>query len=302
MGQGFDFEVGQTEIDSAARTAVLTPFEKLRLRANSTPDMTSYEANIWPVGLSATIAEKLTVCGEGGLKWPIPGVPMTCPLAMSKDAWAYWDSGMIDYLNPNAVRGIAAATNPVACISENLASVAFDSQEAKEQTATPEEGPENKKVRCSCGPSEGAQGHEHVLPANSWASRCDRRSNTETRRFIQRPVVHPLGASRSTHVDACPEHRLRICGCCAQFKLLPTTCSEFRVAKEALGSGLSMGRDAVRGISGKLWRTLRCPGERASRRSHRSTHAVRQRQVAYAYASRGSADARCFQYQTARNG
>ncbi len=147
MGQGFDFHVSSNEISQAANTAVLTPFEKLRLRANQTPDMTSYEVNLWPVGLSATIAKQLTVCGEGGFQWPIPGVPMTCPVAMSRDAWPYWDSGMLDYLNPNAIRGIATATNPAACIADNLASVAFDEYGPKASTESISKDPGNEKQK-----------------------------------------------------------------------------------------------------------------------------------------------------------
>lgn len=139
MGQGFDLKVSGEEVSQSVKTAVLTPFEKLRIRANQTPDQTSYEVNVWPVGLSAIIAQKLTVCSEGGFQWSIPGVPMTCPVAMSKDAWAYWDSGMIDYLNPNSIRGISAATNTTACIADNLASVALDQYEAKGSTGTAEE-------------------------------------------------------------------------------------------------------------------------------------------------------------------
>ncbi len=148
MGQGFDLSTTKDEVEKSVATAVLTPFEKLRIRANQTPDQSSYEANVWPVGLSATIAQKLTVCAEGGFKWAIPGVPMTCPIAMSKDAWAYWDSGMIDYINPSAIRGIAASTNPVACIGDNLASVAFDEYGAKESTGT-REGASDKDKKTS---------------------------------------------------------------------------------------------------------------------------------------------------------
>lgn len=137
-GQGFDFDVSRDELDHGIKTAVLTPFEKLRIRASRESDMPSYEVNVWPVGLSASMAQKLTVCEEGGFQWEIPGVPMTCPVAMSRDAWSYWDSGMIDYLNPNAIRGIGAATNPVACIADNMASLAFDEYAPKASTGTVE--------------------------------------------------------------------------------------------------------------------------------------------------------------------
>lgn len=147
FGQGFDFNVSSDEISRAAQTAVLTPFEKLRLRANQTSDMPSHEVNVWPVGLSSTIAKHLTVCAEGGFQWSVPGVPMTCPVAMSRDAWSYWDSGMLDYLNPNAIRGIAAATNPMSCIAENLASVAFDEYSPKYSTGALSQDKNNEKQK-----------------------------------------------------------------------------------------------------------------------------------------------------------
>lgn len=143
IGQGMDFHVDGNEIEQGAKTAVLTPFEKLRIRANTDPDMPSFEVNIWPVGLSNTIAKNLTVCEQGGFQWSVPAVPMTCPVAMSRDAWGYWDSGMLDYLNPNAIRGITAASNPIACVTDNLAGNHFDKIEPKDHTGTTE-GAEDK--------------------------------------------------------------------------------------------------------------------------------------------------------------
>ena len=146
VGQGFDFHVDANEIQQGAKTAILTPFEKLRIRASSEPDMPSFEVNVWPVGLSHTIAEHLTVCEKGGFQWSVPGVPMTCPIAMSQDAWGYWDSGMLDYLNPNAIRGITTASNPIACIADNLASVQFDKIDPKDFSGTTE-GSEEKLTK-----------------------------------------------------------------------------------------------------------------------------------------------------------
>lgn len=127
MGQGFDLTPSAQDLDEIPRTAVLTPFEKLRIRGSKEPDMPSFEVNIWPVALATSMAENLTVCEEGGYQWPLKGVAMTCPTAMSKDAWSYWDSGLLDYLNPNAIHGIVSASDPRTCVADNLASTAFDS-------------------------------------------------------------------------------------------------------------------------------------------------------------------------------
>ncbi len=145
LGQGFDFSSTPEDMARAGKAIALAPFEKLRIRANKEADMPAFEANIWPVGLSQTIAEHLSICGKGGFSWSIPGVPMTCPVAMSRDAWTYWDTGAIDYLNPSTLRGITAASNPVACIADNIASVHFDQYGEKASTATQEEDKEKNK-------------------------------------------------------------------------------------------------------------------------------------------------------------
>ena len=107
------------------------PLEKLRIR--SSKKFVTFDANVWPVGLSKTVAENLAICGDGnpntdngGFGWPIPGVAMTCPVAMSKDMWPYWDTGFLDYLNPIAVKSLATSINPVSCAADNLTSVLFD--------------------------------------------------------------------------------------------------------------------------------------------------------------------------------
>lgn len=133
MGHGFDITPSEQDMDEISRTAVLTPFEKLRIRGSKTPDMPSFEVNIWPIALATTMAENLTVCEKGGYQWPLKGVAMTCPVAMSKDAWSYWDSGLLDYLNPSAIRGIVSASDPRTCVADNLASVAFDGLGAQER-------------------------------------------------------------------------------------------------------------------------------------------------------------------------
>lgn len=116
--------VGSVDNSDLVKTAILTPFEKNRIRANHQKTQPSFEVNIWPVGLSQTLAQHLTVCGPvltdqgkdpGGYTWAAKGIPMTCPVAMSKDSYAYWDTGMIDYLDPQAVASMAIASNPLSC-------------------------------------------------------------------------------------------------------------------------------------------------------------------------------------------
>lgn len=107
------------------QASLMEPLEKLRIRANSHKTLPTYEANIWPVGLSWAVGSNLSVCAqeyqknrrEIGYSWPFKGVPQTCPVAMSKDAYAFWDSGMIDYMDPQAVASMAVASNSVACLS-----------------------------------------------------------------------------------------------------------------------------------------------------------------------------------------
>lgn len=121
IGIDADAKVNPSDFLTAAS---LTPFEAMRIRANHQKTMSTFEANIWPVGISESVAEKFTVCGPqlkeqgkspGGYAWPFKGVPMTCPVAMSRDAAPFWDTGMLDYLDPQAMAQMAAATNPLSC-------------------------------------------------------------------------------------------------------------------------------------------------------------------------------------------
>jgi hypothetical protein len=116
--------VGPVSTGELGKVAALTPFEAMRVRANHAKTQPAYEVNIWPVGISEAIAEHLTVCGPqrkqqgkspGGYSWPAKGVPMTCPVAMSRDAMHFWDTGMLDYLDPSAVAQMGAASNPMTC-------------------------------------------------------------------------------------------------------------------------------------------------------------------------------------------
>ena len=117
-------DVGAVNTDALMQSAALTPFEDMRIRGSHHKTMTTFEVNIWPVAVSETMAEHFSVCGPllkeqnkspGGYSWPYKGVPMTCPVAMSRDAAAFWDTGMLDYLDPQAIGQMAAASNPVSC-------------------------------------------------------------------------------------------------------------------------------------------------------------------------------------------
>jgi hypothetical protein len=117
-------DTGPVDAQKLAEVGALTPFEAMRVRANADKTQPSYEVNIWPVALSEAMAEHFTVCGPqlkdqgkspGGYTWPAKGVPMTCPVAMSRDAMHFWDTGMLDYLDPQAVGQMGAASNPMTC-------------------------------------------------------------------------------------------------------------------------------------------------------------------------------------------
>lgn len=116
LGSTSDLKLGQA--------LALSPSEAMRITAGSGRTLTTYEANIWPIVSSKTLASKLTVCGPqitdaggdpGGYAWPYAGVPMTCPVATSTDAYSYWDSGILDYIDPEAAIQVAAASNPLTC-------------------------------------------------------------------------------------------------------------------------------------------------------------------------------------------
>lgn len=119
---GMNVDAG--DITELGKVAALTPFEKLRIRASKKSDNRSFEAAIWPVAMGELMARHFSVCGPiremkgqrpGGYSWAFKGVPMTCPVAMSNDAYAFWDTGMIDYLDPEAVSAMAIGSNPLTC-------------------------------------------------------------------------------------------------------------------------------------------------------------------------------------------
>lgn len=122
--KGVGIEMGDVDQDSLLKALSLTHFERNRQRANQSKTGSSYDVNIWPVGLSSVMAEKFSVCGPylkeqgkppGGYSWPIKGVPMTCPVAMSSDAMAYWDTGVLDYIDPVSLAKMVTASNLAGC-------------------------------------------------------------------------------------------------------------------------------------------------------------------------------------------
>ncbi len=117
-------DVGAVNASELANVGPLTPFEAMRIRAGHAKTQPTFEVNLWPVALSEVIAAHFSVCGPprvdagqspGGYSWPAKGVPMTCPVAMSRDAMHFWDTGMLDYLDPQAVGQMGTASNPVSC-------------------------------------------------------------------------------------------------------------------------------------------------------------------------------------------
>lgn len=116
--------VGEVNSGDLAKTAILTPLEKLRFRGSRAKTQSTFDVNIWPVSNSKVLASHLTVCGPslvrqgghpGGYSWSLEGIPMTCPVAMSSDAFAYWDTGMLDYIDPEIVSGMVIGSNPLTC-------------------------------------------------------------------------------------------------------------------------------------------------------------------------------------------
>jgi hypothetical protein len=79
----------------------------------------------------------------GGYTWAFKGVPMTCPVSMTNDSYAFWDTGMLDYLDPEAVSAMAAGSNPLTCgVAQGaaaLASQGFSDTQAVGDTAKVQE-------------------------------------------------------------------------------------------------------------------------------------------------------------------
>lgn len=117
-------KVGEQDWSQLTKGMALVPFENLRIRSSKKTSMPSYDVNIWPIPLSYTLASHFTVCGPDKIKkfehpggsFATPaGVSLTCPMAMSSDAISFWDTGMLDYLDPKAIAAMAAGSNIVSC-------------------------------------------------------------------------------------------------------------------------------------------------------------------------------------------
>ncbi len=116
--------VGKNDFGELVKVKAMSPLEKMRIRANKEKTNKSYDVSIWPVAMSELFARHFSVCGPvlerqgkdvGGYSWAFKGVPMTCPVATTNDAYAFWDTGMIDYLDPEALTAMAAGSNPLSC-------------------------------------------------------------------------------------------------------------------------------------------------------------------------------------------
>lgn len=108
----------------ATKLLLLEQGQKIRLRSSSKKTNPTYDVNIWPIVGSKTIAKHLTVCGPlldqmglhpGGYSWPLENIPMTCPVATSSDAYTYWDTGLLDYIDPETVSSMVIGSNPLTC-------------------------------------------------------------------------------------------------------------------------------------------------------------------------------------------
>lgn len=117
-------DVGNNNLGELAKIKAMSPFEEMRIRANKQKTNKSFDVAIWPVVMSELFARHFSVCGPvlerkgknvGGYNWKFKGVPMTCPVATTNDSYAFWDTGMIDYLDPEALSAMAAGSNPLTC-------------------------------------------------------------------------------------------------------------------------------------------------------------------------------------------
>lgn len=111
------------------------PFESMRVTTSKGNNTPTFEATAWPVGLSRTIARELTVCGKplddmgkdpGGYGHDMPGLPMLCPVSSSTDMYSYWDSGVLDYINPNTYKTILNSTIGTSCMKNAWSNTAED--------------------------------------------------------------------------------------------------------------------------------------------------------------------------------
>ncbi len=149
---GLPMKLGGADVSKLSQTTVLTPLEAMRVRASKSPTNPTYDANIWPVAWSH-IAGRMSVChgytnDQIGYVWKGGqyGAPDTCPVAMAKDAFAYWDTGMLDYVNPAAVSGMIAASNPYSC-GASAAVSALANMDAVQSSPLGDRGPINQSIQ-----------------------------------------------------------------------------------------------------------------------------------------------------------
>ena len=109
---------------NSSKILLLEQGQKLRLRSSSKKTNVTFDVNIWPIAGSKTIAKHLTVCGPllsrmglhpGGYSWNYENIPMTCPVATSTDAYTLWDTGYLDYIDPEVVSSMVIGSNPLSC-------------------------------------------------------------------------------------------------------------------------------------------------------------------------------------------
>lgn len=152
-------KTGTVDAGQLAKASVLTPLEKLRFRGSKSKSQTTYDVNLWPVANSKVIAKNLSVCGPelarsgqhpGGYSWSMEGISMTCPISMSSDAFAYWDTAMLDYIDPEIVSGMVIGSNPLSCGIAYAAKI-FSEMNSDKGNAIGDQGPIQQKLSSVSG-------------------------------------------------------------------------------------------------------------------------------------------------------
>ena len=139
------------------------PLEKYRLIGSKKDSMSTYDASIWPIALSYAMAKNFTVCGPSlkqsgkhpGGSFDALGLAATCPMALSSDAATLWDTGFLDYMDPEAISAMVASSNPATCIADSVRTY-FADEEARDTTTTsnpndPDKKPHNEIPESSMG-------------------------------------------------------------------------------------------------------------------------------------------------------
>ncbi|PIR04673.1 MAG: hypothetical protein COV57_03050 [Candidatus Liptonbacteria bacterium CG11_big_fil_rev_8_21_14_0_20_35_14] len=135
-------------LEGGALSQALSPIERLRITGTGSSTGTHLESNIWPIASSYTVASRLTVCGPereemginpGGIKWPFRGVPMTCPLSTSLDLYPYWDTGVLDFINPRTIKNIFTSSDIKTCAIDYSTKLLAELAEDKVSTFVPTE-------------------------------------------------------------------------------------------------------------------------------------------------------------------